>query len=208
MFQLCVYVLLTPLLLLVLKNKIVSLLVLVASAVLGIWECVDFSVDLGGYERALFQVNFFAYYWLGCILARLDNVQAALVKLAKRIPWTILIVALVAAGILESLIFDELIPSFNNRCAVPLVFAAFFLLMVKQCHLEKDFTAPKASTMIIYGSHSAIGIFLGQFVLSKLGLPPIVYFFVSFLAVTFVSVAVARILRHIKPIHWVFSGNR
>ena len=207
MFQLCIFVLLTPLILLMLRSKVISGIILTAAAALGILG-LDLSVDLGGYERSLFQVNFFAYYLLGCILARLPDVQDVLVRLAKKLPYTLLAIIFLGAGLLESMLFDEVLPCFNSRLAVPLVFAAFFLLMVKLCHQEKTYAAPKVSTMIIYGVHSAVGVFLGQFVLSKILTPPILQFAVSFLAVTAVSVAVAWIMRFIKPIHWVFSGDR
>ena len=123
MFQLCVFILLAPILTLTLKNTTVSIILLAAAVIAGIpgWEL---AIDLGGYERALFQPNFFAYYWLGCLLARHTDVQAWLLKAAKRIPLALLIVALLATSLLESLLFDRLIPCFNNRLAVPLVFAA------------------------------------------------------------------------------------
>ncbi|MBQ2893336.1 MAG: acyltransferase, partial [Oscillospiraceae bacterium] len=130
MFQLCVFVLLTPVLLLILKNKIAGIAVLTIATVFGFMG-TELSVDVGGYQRSLFQVNFFAYYWLGCLLTRLPDVQDILVKLAKRLPSLVLVIAFVGAGILESLLFDELLPSFNSRIAVPLVFFSFLLLMVK-----------------------------------------------------------------------------
>ena len=207
MFQLCVFVLLTPVLMLILKNKITSIAVLTIATVLGFMG-TELSVDVGGYERSLFQVNFFAYYWLGCLLTRLPDMQTAIVTLAKKLPYAVILVVLLGASILASLLFDELIPSFNNRIAIPLVFAAFLLLMVKFCHRDKLYAAPKVSTMVIYGVHSAVGIFLAKFVLSRLGLPEILLFAVSFVSVAAVSAAVAWIMRYIKPIHWVFSGAR
>ena len=207
MFQLFVFVLLTPVLLLILKNKLASITLLSIATVLG-FIGIELSVDVGGYERSLFQVNFFAYYWLGCLLTRLPNAQTAILKLAKKLPYAVLLVALLSASFLASLLFDELIPCFNTRVAVPLVFATFFLLMVKFCHRDKLYTAPKVSTMVIYGVHSAVGIFLGKLLLSRFALPAIIYFFVSFVAVAALSVATAWIMRFIKPIHWVFSGDR
>lgn len=207
MFQLCVFVLLTPALLLVLKNKIVSIALLLIAASLGIMG-LELSVDVGGYERPLFQVNFFAYYWLGCLLTRLPDIQEAILTLAKKLPYAVLLVVLLSASFLESLLFDELIPCFNSRIAVVLVFAAFFLLKVKFCHRDQLYAAPKVSTMVIYGVHSAVGIFLGKFLLSRFALPAIIYFFVSFVAVAALSVATAWIMRFIKPIHWIFSGDR
>jgi succinate dehydrogenase/fumarate reductase cytochrome b subunit len=88
------------------------------------------------------------------------------------------------------------------------VFAAFFLLMVKLCQREKAYAAPKVSTMVIYGVHSAVSVFLGKFIFAGLTLPTLLHFAVSLLAVTIVSVAVAWILRYIKPLHWIFSGDR
>ena len=134
--------------------------------------------------------------------------QKSLVKLAKKLPWAVLLFMLAGIALLESMLFDKIIPSFNNRCTVPLVFAAFFLLMVKLCHREKSYTAPKISTMVIYGVHSAVGVFLGKFIFAGLALPTLLHFAVSLLAVTIVSVAVAWILRYIKPLHWIFSGDR
>ena len=207
MFQLCVFVLLTPVLLLILKNKIAGIAVLTIATVFGFMG-TELSVDVGGYQRSLFQVNFFAYYWLGCLLTRLPDVQDILVKLAKRLPSLVLVIAFVGAGILESLLFDELLPSFNSRIAVPLVFFSFLLLMVKLCQREKTYSSPKFSTMVIYGVHSAVGVFLVKFVLSRLGLPEILLFAVSFASVAVISAAVAWTMRYIKPIHWLFSGAR
>ncbi len=207
MFQLLVFVLLTPAILLVLRNKIASIVLFIAAAILGVWGS-ELSIDLGGYERSVFQINFFAYYLLGCLLARWPNVQAALITLAKKLPYVAMLIALAGASLLASLIFDELIPCFNNRLAIPLVFAVFFLLMVKLCHRDKTYATPKISTMVIYGIHSAVGIFLGKFVFEGFNLPTILHFVVSFLAVTAISVAAAWIMRFIKPIHWVFSGDR
>lgn len=207
MFQLCVFVLLTPAILLVLRSKAASIILLATAAVMGILG-LELSIDVGGYERSIFQTNFLAYYLLGCLLTRWSNVQAALITLAKKLPYVAVLVALAGASLLASLIFDELIPCFNNRLAIPLVFAAFFLLMVKLCHRDKTYATPKISTMVIYGIHSAVGIFIGEFVLGRLNLPTILHFVVSFLAVTTISVVAAWIMRFIKPIHWVFSGDR
>ena len=207
MFQLCVFILLTPALLLVLKSKIASIAVLITATTLGFMG-LEPSIDLGGYERTLFQVNFFAYYWLGCLLTRFPDVQAAILTLAKKLPYAVLLVALLGASFLESLLFDELIPCFNSRIAVPLVFTAFLLFMVKFCHRDKLYATSKVSTMVIYGVHSAVGIFLGKLLLSRVALPAIIHFFVSFVAVAAISAAIAWILRYIKPIHWVFSGDR
>lgn len=207
MFQLCVFVLLTPLILLMLRNKIVSGIVLAAAAVLGMLG-LEWQIDVGGYERSLFQVNFFAYYLLGCVIARLPDVQEGITRLAKKLPWALLLAVLAGGAFLESLLFDKLIPSFNNRCAVPLVFVAFFLLTVKLCHRDKCYASPKVSTMVIYGVHSAVGVFLGKFIFAGLTLPTLLHFAVSLLAVTVGSVLVAWILRFIKPLHWIFSGDR
>jgi len=208
MFQLCVYILLAPVLLIAIRNKAVSVIILTVSSGLGIIGCAEWQVNLGGYERTLFHGNFFAYYWLGCLLARWPNVQEKLLNLAKRIPWVILAVLFVIAGLLESFLFDGIIPSVNNRCTVPLVFIAFFLLMVKLCHRMKEFPSPKVSTMVIYGVHSAVGVIVGKFIVSGWELPAIVYFVLRFLMVTAGSVLAAWIMRYIKPIHWVFSGDR
>ena len=207
MFQLCVFILLTPMLLLVLRSKVASILLLSASAVLGFLEW-ELNVDVGGYERSIFQANFFGYYLLGCFLTKLPHLQEAIVKLAKKLPWAVLLVLFAGTALLESLLFDQVIPCFNNRLAVPLVFASFLLLAVKLCQREKVYDAPKFSTMVIYGVHSAVGVFLGKFIFAGLALPTLLHFAVSLLAVTIVSVAVAWILRYIKPLHWIFSGDR
>lgn len=208
MFQLCVYILLAPMLLIALRNKTVSVIILAISSTLGIMGCAEWQLDVGGYERTLFHGNFFAYYWLGCLLARWPILEAEILKLAKRLPWCILVVSLVVAGVLESILFDGILPSFNNRCAVPLVFVAFFLLMIKLCHRMKKCAAPKVSTMVIYGVHGAVGVVVGKFMLSGWELPAVVHFLLSFLIVTAGSVAIAWIMRYIKPIHWVLSGDR
>ncbi len=208
MFQLCVFILLAPILFYVLKNRLVSLVVLVGTAVVGLFITADVSVDVGGYDRALFHFNFFAYYFAGCFMAKETAAVEHLKAFVRKLPLIVPTALYVIFGFIESLVFDEVIPAFNTRCVVPLVFLAFLFMMLKISEQIKHFPQSPVSTMVIYGIHSFVGLVLGELILDSLQIPLLLNFVVRFVAVTAVSFGIGYILKFIKPLYRVFSGNR
>jgi hypothetical protein len=208
MFQLCVFISLSLLIFYSLRNKYISIILFVISAAIGLF-CENITkIYIGSLERELFQFNFFAYYLLGCILAKSPKLVSALLKLTQKTNIVIPIIFITLFGFLESLIFEEIIPSFNNRCIVPFVFASFFLLSLKISQIKTILPKPKVSTMIIYAIHPAVGLFLGELIFSHIPLPVVPMYFLSFLSTLIFSFVIGYIIKLLKPIYFILSGNR
>lgn len=208
MFQLCLYVLLAPLLFYLLKNKVVGAGVFAVAAAVGMFFCESVEIYVGDMKRDLFAFNFFAYYFLGCLTARVPGLQTAIQTLANKLPLAISAAALVACGFVESLFFDEVIVAFNSRCMVPFVFVFLLLALLKLCSTRKKLPKASVSTMILYGIHPLCGVVLGRLVLGRIQLPNAAHYFLSFACVAALSWAVGLVMKQIKPIYAVFSGNR
>lgn len=208
MFQLCVYIALAPIIFFVLKNKAIGAVVLVCTSVLGVIGTFDIDINWNGLERGIFQVNFFGYFLFGCILAQWKEWERGLLQFAKSTPWIALVVLLIGFGLLASLVFDDLLLTFNNRVLVPVVFACFLLLMIKLSSYFPQIAKPKTSTMVLYGVHPVVGVILNEVIFARLQLGALLQFILSVVAVTAVSFGVAWVIRHIKPVHCILSGNR
>ena len=100
MFQLCVYIALTPVIFGILKNKTLATVVLCCMFLLGLSGKGDITITWSGLERNLFQGEFFTYFLFGCILSRREDWEQGLAKLANRIPWIVAAVSLVAVAFL------------------------------------------------------------------------------------------------------------
>lgn len=208
MFQLCVFILLAPVIFYALKNRQVSMLLLIATAVVGMFLCDSIEISVAGAKRAIFQFNFFAYYFAGCMMARTPRAQGAVHRVVNRLPMAAWVAALVLFSFAESLFFDGILESFNSRCLVPLVFVAFLGTMLKLCETKKHLPRARVSTMIIYGIHPLCGIILGRLILGRIALPNIAHYALSFVCVTALAWGAGFVMKHIKPIYAVFSGNR
>ena len=208
MFQLCVYIALTPVIFMVLKNKAVAVTLLVLLFLLGISGKGDITITWNGLERNLFQTEFFTYFLFGSLLARRSDWEAGFEKFAKGMPWVVAVVAFVAVAFLESLLFNGVLPVFNERILVPLLFLLFFMLAVKISQSFPVIPKPRTSTMILDGVHPAIGIFLYKLLLERLGLPALGLFVASVVFVTLGSFVATWIIGFIKPVHRILSGNR
>ena len=208
MFQLCVFILLAPVIFYILQNRIVSILMLIASAVIGMFVIDSISIHIGSDNRALFHFNFFAYYLLGCVLARETMAFEKIQSFVNKMPLFIPIILVIVFGFVESLFFDRVIVWFNDRCFVPFVFVAFVWMMMKWCGYAKKTPKIPVSTMILYGAHSLVGLVLGQLILGRLRLPLLIHYAVSFIAVTIVSLGIGYVLKFIKPLYRLYSGNR
>lgn len=208
MFQLCIFIALAPIVFFVLKNKYVSWTVLIISVIVGMFIKSSISISLPGYERSLFQVNFFAYYLAGCFATKLPELVNKVNGFAKRMPLVLLTILFVLFGFVESLFYDKVIPSFNTRCMVPLVFISFLLLMLKLCQTRRTIPKSPISPMIIYGIHSFVGIILSSLIFNHFHLPVLLSYILRFIAVTVVSFGIGYIMKFIKPIYYLYSGGR
>lgn len=212
MYQLVMFVLLTPLINVLLKKRYLSLGLLVVLTVISIFIKSSFDVEVfPGGERSLFQINFFCYYFAGCLAVKFSD---EFIKLKEKIEnkrglfAVVSGLALVIFAFLQSIIFEERVTFFYNRFFVPFVFVCLFIFL--WCVYEKIPYIKNASTMVVYGVHSIIGtvlinVFSGIF--SKF--PTIISFLIAYVVVAFLSFLFAYIVkRFMKPIHFVLSGGR
>ena len=208
MFQLLVFILLSILIFYILKTKYLIIITLLATSFVGLFFSDCTTICVGGLERSLFQANFFTYYLLGCIFAKSPTLTGCFLKLVRKINIIFPIFSLILFSILESLFFEKIIPSFNERCMVPFVFLSFLILALKICETKVQLPKSKVSTMVIYGIHSIVGIFLGRLILSNLNIPIILGYFLSTLLTFIISFIIGYVLKTIRPIYYIFSGNR
>lgn len=208
MFQLCIYVLISPITFAVLKNKRISIFLLLILIVVGAFIRPDIKIVVLGDERSLFCFNFFAYYFAGCFLSKMPKACFMLKKCICRIPTYIYILFFVAFSFFESCLFSEIIRSFNKRILVPFVFITFLFMMIKICENFQEVKPSYVSTMVIYGIHSLIGLVLGFIVMGRIGLPLLVKYFACIILVTALSFFAGYIMKKIPIIYRIFSGNR
>ncbi|MBQ2942334.1 MAG: acyltransferase [Clostridia bacterium] len=90
MFQLIVYIVLAPAIFLILKSKKISFILLILLCFIGLVYTPVISISVCGNERALFQVSFFAYYFLGCFAAKYFEPKK-LINIAEKIPMSVYI---------------------------------------------------------------------------------------------------------------------
>lgn len=208
MFQLVVFILLAPIIFYVLKNRVVRIAVLLITAIIGLFFLPSVEIDVGGYERALFHFNFFAYYFAGCSTACETTAVKRIFESVRKIPLYVYVILFIGFSFMASLFFDEVILSFNSRCFVPIVFITFLFMMIKVCERLPKLSKCPVSTMVIYGIHSFVGLIFSRVVLSLLQLPVLVEYVVSFVIVTAGSFVIGYILKFVKPLYFIFSGNR
>ena len=205
MFQLCIYVfLLAPVVFYTMQRKPLKITLVVLIVLYCAYSRDGITVDLGNFERSIFQPNFFLYFLLGCYAVQnvsvLDKIQ--------KLPTFVFAVLFVVFGCLESLFFDGLIPSSEPRCLVPLVSASFLVMMLKiSDKLQVKHRSP-VSTMIIYGIHPFAGLLLNKLLFSNMALSTVLLFVVRILAVAMLSFVLGYFLKYIKPLYRIFSGNR
>lgn len=207
LWQLMVYILISPIVFLLLSKRNISIVVLSCLAVLGLLG-MKLEADIWGSTRMLININYFAYYFAGCFMAKNNDIFDKIKKFILKLPLLPLILTYLAFGVLGGLVYEEYILTFNKRCIVPIVAIALWALLYKIYSLKNNIKVPeKISTMIIYAIHPFIGLVVGK-VLGVLPIPLIVSYFVGFLVCVILSCVTALIMRYIKPIYWVFSGNR
>lgn len=206
LFQLCIYVfLLAPAIFCVLKNNKAKVILFCFVLLTALFIKDDITLDLGRYQRNLFQFNFFCYYLLGCYLT---ECLASVKKIVESIPTFIFGSAFIFFGFIGSLIYDGIIPCYYSRSMVPLITLSFWGLMLRVLGNRKIEKSIPVSTMIIYGIHPLAGLLVNRFVLSRVHHLPLLHFGLSVIMVTALSFALGYILKQFKPIYRVFSGNR
>ena len=212
MYQLVMFILLTPLINVLLKKRYLSLGLLAVLIVIAIFVKDSFDVEIfPDSNRSLFQINFFCYYFAGCLAVKFSDV---LLKIKKIIENKRVLVALVSGVLLvgfafvQSIIFEERITFFYDRFFVPFVFICLFIFL--WCIHKKIPYVKNASTMVVYGVHSVIGTVLGNLlagVYSKI--PTLLYFILAYVTVSVLSFTFAYIIkRFIKPMNFILSGGR
>lgn len=212
MFQLFIFVLITPIINIILKRRYLSLVLLSLLTVFSI--VVTNSIDVEIFpndERSLFQFNFFCYYFAGCLSVKFSNEILKLKKFMEKNQRPVAFISLffiLIFAFLQSSIFDERMPFFYNRFFVPFVFIS--LLIFFWCIYDKTPYIKNVSTMVVYGVHSIIGTLLTNLFSSILNiLPTILSYFIMFISVAVISFLFAYVLkRFFKPIHFLLSGGR
>lgn len=212
MYQLVMFILLTPLVNILLKKRYLSLGILIVLTVVSIGVKSSFDIEVfPGSERSLFQVNFFCYYFAGCLAVKFSE---EFMKLKEKIEAKRRFFAIVSGLLLvifafaQSIIFEERVPFLHDRFFVPFVFVCLFIFL--WCIYEKIPCIKNASTMIVYGVHTIIGtVLLKVFsdILSEI--PAIVSFLLTYIVVAILSFSFAYIVkRFMKPLNFVLSGGR
>lgn len=212
MYQLVMFIFLTPLINIVLKKRYLSLVVLIILTIVAIFikDSIDYEIFPNN-GRSLFQINFFCYYFAGCLAVKFSNV---FFKLKEKIESKTTLFAIISGILLvifafiQSVIFEERIPFFYNRFFVPFVFVCLFIFL--WCIYKKIPYIKNASTMVVYGVHSVIGTVLGNVFSSVFNkIPTIISFILAYIIVAVLSFIFAYVIkRFIKPLNFVLSGGR
>lgn len=207
LWQLIIFVIISPLIFWILSKKNLSVVVWVILIVMGFLD-FNFEPTIWGRSRMLFYVNYFAYYFTGCLMAKNNGIFDRIKAFINRVSLYLLSLSYIFFSVIGGMVYEGYIASFNNRCIVPFVAIAMWALLYKICSTKKNIKVPeKVSTIIVYAIHPIVGMVLGR-VLSILQMPPIIGYFVGFIICAFISCLASVLMRYIKPVYWVFSGNR
>lgn len=212
MYQLVVFLLLTPLINILLKKRYLSLGLLLVIIVVAIFIKDSIEVEVfPNNDRSLFQINFFCYYFAGCLAVKFSDV---FLKLKEKIESKTTLIAIISGILLvifafiQSVIFEERIPFFYDRFFVPFVFVCLFIFL--WCIYKKIPYVKNAPTMLVYAIHPLIGnVFGNLFPGFYNALPEMAEFVLRFAIVSTLSFTFAYIIkRFIKPLNFVLSGGR
>ena len=202
-----VYIFISQIVFLVLSKKKLSVAVYIILAVVGFLG-IKLEANIFGSSRMLFCVNYFTYYFTGGLLAQNKNVFEKAKEYVLKLPLYLLSIIYLLFSILGGMVYEGYINTFNERCIVPFVAIALWALLYKINSVKKDIKVPeKVSTIIIYAIHPFIGMVTGRLI-GLLSLPTIISYLAGFVICTIICCAISLIIRYIKPIYWVFSGNR
>ncbi len=208
MFHLITYVICAPVIFLVVCKKKLSIILLIVFTILSFLGWGSISIEIMGTTRDLFHMNFFTYYFCGCLMGKHQEILYAIKQGIKKISVSILCIMYFGFGILGGLVYDGYITTFNKRCIVPLIAISCWAFLFKLCD-EKivNKTFPNISPMIIYGSHQLIGVLLGM-IIQNLNLPSLVNYFLGIILTVICCCIASRVIKFVKPIYWILSGNR
>lgn len=208
LFQLLVYTLLAPVIFCLLKSNKAAIVVLLAFAVLGIF---DLSLRMGvGIEdgRTIFSTNFFAYFLAGAIASRNKEKLLKAEEKALKMNTLLCVVLALIFGATEGIIYNLDI-AFNKRILVPLV-VLFTLISLDKLSVwieNKRFDPSVFPTMAIYAAHPIIVILLNS-TIARLPLPDLIQYIILYLGTVVISCAVSFVIKNIKPLRFVLCGNR
>ncbi len=214
-FQLIIFTALTPLVFYALKYLKGYLWIFVPIALLLslIGRGNYFAVT--SLSRPLIQLNYMAYWIAGCLLAQLKNTDAILFFI-KKIPVWAAAASLLAVSAVSSLIYDDVIPfGYSDRVLVPLVCFIYMVLLMRIFDDESGrtlFNNPPSS-IVVYGIHSLVALFIGRALyalFAAIGMaPPLLpCYFIVLVLTSIISILIAVILKKIKPLYFLFAGNR
>lgn len=212
MYQLLMFLLLTPIIFIVIKKRwlAVSLLVICVLFSIFVKENIDYHAFKGN-SRSLFSLNFFCYYFAGCLSVKfideINKIKEFIFRNKKSV-FIITSILLIVFSLLCSLAFDKNMPIFYDRIFVPIVAILLFILI--GLIYQKTPYPKQVSTMIVYGVHTLVAICVSNVYKPILPyVPTLVMFFISFLITSVLSCLIAYILkRFLKPIYYVLSGGR
>ena len=212
MYQLTMFLLLTPIIHIIIKKRFLSVCLLVVCFLYSVF--IKDTVDIWIFDnstRSLFQFNFFCYYFAGCMSVKFANEINKLKEILYRNKRTSIIITFlitIAFSVFCSLAYDERIPIFYDRIFVPIVAVSLFIFI--GLIFEKISYPKQVSTMIVYGVHSLIGLCLSYVYAPFLPyVPKLVMFILSMIITSVLSCLVSYVLkRFLKPIYFVLSGGR
>lgn len=204
MFMLIIFIMMAPLIFLILCNKRFSKGIFIITLILSIFS-IEANIVIDGEMRLLFAFNYFFYYFGGALFAKYVKNLTEIIEKIDKIPFSLIIVEIFSFSLLETLIYDEIIPMMNTRMFVPFIAIGVLFLLVK-CS-NKIFLNTKISTMIIYSIHPMIGTIIVK-ALNVIEIPKLVAFFFFWAMNVVVSCIVSIIIQKIKPLNIVLNGNR
>ena len=208
LFQLMVFVLLTPILYQLLKNKTVAVILLSAVFFLGICK-IDLTIDMVDSRRTLFAFNFFFYFLLGSFIARQQKLETVLQSM---LTWNSagIGISVLLLSVAQGILYDTT-GFFNRRLLVPFLAVAVLAVIAKLSVRIPDrkwiavcYAVP---TLVVYGIHQMVESVISRY-LRNFTDHVMLEFWSVFLLSTLVSFAIAWTVKKIKPINFLFNGNR
>lgn len=209
MFVLCVFMLATPIIYKVINaNQAIRILVLGFVALLGVLN-IQLRIYIDEMERTIFPFNYFFYFLTGSIVTKVDKQKIK--ALAKKIPPVCSLMGWIIFGFVGSLLFDERIPVFNHRIAVPFITLAFLLFALNIVQKLKwggyrTRIVNRIPTMVMYGIHPLVGMILIHIIPKNIPILPA--YFIRMIINVLISSCTAIIVKKINPLCYCLNGNR
>lgn len=214
MAELCVFILLSPIVYGILKKKTVFLLTIVLLICSSLFTEGGIRISVYGIERTICQTNFLLYYVVGAWFAHNRQYGETIWnnKFYRRMPLGVLAGIVLMVSAVSAMMFDRVISIHYKRLLIPGVvfFYVGFMIQLWNRYLKnRKINLPPVSTIMLYGLHSAVGIIVGQTLWRLISLPKLVEYFCSFVIVTLISMAIDWIMkRWMRPVYRIFVGLR